>query len=137
MNRSDFIKLTKIRLQEAKTLLKAGRFEGAYYLCGYAIECALKACIAKQTRRYDFPDKDNVNRSYTHKLGVLVTLAGLGQELDTTLESDALFGANWALVERWSENSRYQFRSEQEARDLYAATAKPEHGVLKWISRHW
>ena len=50
MNRADFQKLAEIRLEEAATLLNAGKFDGAYYLSGYAVECGLKACIAKQTK---------------------------------------------------------------------------------------
>jgi len=38
-------------------LLRLGLFDGAYYLAGYAVECALKACIAKGTQRFEFPDK--------------------------------------------------------------------------------
>ena len=49
-------------------LLKAGHFSGAYYLAGYSVECALKACIAKQTARYDFPDKSKANDSFVHDL---------------------------------------------------------------------
>lgn len=55
MNRSDFQTLAETRLQEAKSLLDNGHYSGAYYLCGYAIEYALKACIAKQTKAEDFP----------------------------------------------------------------------------------
>jgi len=40
--------------------MQAGFFDGAYYLAGYAVECAIKACIAKGTRRYEFPDKRKV-----------------------------------------------------------------------------
>lgn len=47
MNRSDFQKLTELRLTEANALLGAKCYEGAYYLTGYAVECALKACIAQ------------------------------------------------------------------------------------------
>jgi len=137
MNRSDFIKLTKIRLQEARTLLKAERFKGAYYLCGYAVECALKARIAKQTRRYDFPDKDRANRSYVHDLVQLVRLGGIEPDLKDKMQVDSAFRANWNVVKDWSEDSRYEGRSEQEARDLYAATANSKHGVLRWIRRHW
>jgi len=68
MNRHDLRELALIRLREARVLLKNGNYEGAYYLCGYVVECGLKACIAKQTRRYDFPDKKTVDESYTHDL---------------------------------------------------------------------
>ena len=40
--------------------------DGCYYLAGHAVEAALKACIAKATRRYEFPDKDRANRVFTH-----------------------------------------------------------------------
>ena len=137
MNRSDFKRLTKIRLREARTLLRAGLFEGAYYLCGYAIEYVLKACIAKQTRRYDFPDKDRVNKSHVHDLVDLVRLGGVKLELDAETQLDSTFRANWNVVKDWSEKSRYGYPSEQEAHDLYTATANSKHGVLKWIKRHW
>jgi hypothetical protein len=46
-------KLTKVQLRQlsedrilgAECLLAAGRWSGAYYLSGYAVECGLKACI--------------------------------------------------------------------------------------------
>jgi hypothetical protein len=36
-------KLAKARLDDARALLAANRFDGATYLCGYAVELALKA----------------------------------------------------------------------------------------------
>ncbi len=53
MNRTDLQKLSNIRIREAKVLFAAGEHSGAYYLAGYAIECALKACFAKGVKRYD------------------------------------------------------------------------------------
>ncbi len=40
-------KLAEIRLKDAQALLGRKRWFGAYYLSGYAIECALKACLLK------------------------------------------------------------------------------------------
>jgi hypothetical protein len=34
MNRNDLRRLSRIRLKEARVLLEAGCFDGAYYLCG-------------------------------------------------------------------------------------------------------
>src|ERR1035438_10042229 len=67
MDRKDLQELSKVRLKESAALLKAGLFDGAYYLAGYAVECALKACIAKETRRFEFPDKKRVDSSYSHR----------------------------------------------------------------------
>jgi HEPN domain-containing protein len=49
VDRQDLQELSRVRLKEATALLKLGLFDGAYYLAGYAVECALKACIAKAT----------------------------------------------------------------------------------------
>jgi len=69
MNRNDFQRLAELRLKEARVLLAAELPDGAYYLSGYAVECALKACIAKRTREHDFPEKKLVIDSHTHDLG--------------------------------------------------------------------
>jgi len=51
VDRKDLQTLSTIRLKEATALLKAGLFDGSYYLAGYSVECALKACIAPGTQR--------------------------------------------------------------------------------------
>ncbi len=76
MNREDFRKLAETRLEDAKALLQAGRFDAAYYLAGYAVECALKACVCGQTREFDFPPKETRDY-YTHDLDKLLKTAGL------------------------------------------------------------
>lgn len=57
-----------MRLKKVEVLLNNRQYSGAYYLSGYVVECALKACIARQTRKFDFPDKKTVVGSYTHDL---------------------------------------------------------------------
>jgi hypothetical protein len=57
---------------EAKQLLFSGYFSGAYYLGCYAVECGLKACIAKQFKRNGLPDKVLVARVYTPHLEALL-----------------------------------------------------------------
>jgi len=94
MNRTDFQEITGIRLRESKALLAAGFPDGAYYLAGYAIECALKACIAKRTREHDFPEKKLVNDSHTHDLGKLIQLAELQVELDNAMQTNPAMKAS-------------------------------------------
>jgi hypothetical protein len=89
-NRKDFQMLAALRVRDAKVLLDSDCFEGAYYLLGYAIECALKACIAKQTKRYTFPEKDFAQKVWTHNLNELLKLAGL--EAERTREGTAILG---------------------------------------------
>ena len=88
MNRIDFQKIAETRLREAKALLDAGFQDGAYYLAGYSVECALKACIAKRTREHDFPEKKLAIDSHTHDLRDLLRLALLKNELEIVVQAD-------------------------------------------------
>jgi HEPN domain-containing protein len=87
MNRREFQNFATTRLREAKLLLSANAPDGAYYLAGYAVECALKACIAKSTQRHDFPDKVRANRSHTHNVRELINVAGLKDDLESGCET--------------------------------------------------
>jgi HEPN domain-containing protein len=53
MNRQDFRRLAEHRVQDAEVLLAGRRYAAAYYLCGYAMECALKTLNATQTKPYE------------------------------------------------------------------------------------
>jgi len=122
MNRGIFQQISEIRRRDAATLLKARQYSGAYYLIGYAVECALKACVAKQVRRYDFPDRKLAKEVFTHDLEKLMSLAGLAPELKKEMETNKPLELNWAVVKDWSESSRYEIRiTEAQARDLYSA----------------
>jgi HEPN domain-containing protein len=137
MNRSDFIKLTELRLHEAKVLLDAEKFDGAYYLCGYIVECALKACIANKTREYDFPDLKLVKDSHTHNLVTLMELSGLKSDFDKEIKRDTGFRDYWSVVKDWNEISRYECHENNSACALYQAVADEEKGVLQWIKQRW
>jgi HEPN domain len=80
-----------VRLEEANALLSLGFYDGAYYLAGYAVECALKACIAKGTLRYEFPDKKKVESSYSHNLRDLIKVAGLRKPVSSELPKTRTF----------------------------------------------
>lgn len=138
MNRSDLQTLADLRIREAKLLLDNGYWEGAYYLAGYAVECALKACIAKQTREYDFPTLKVVKDSYTHNLEKLVGPAGLRKEFDDELERNRQFAEYWGVVKDWDEEARYQPAiADKSAADLYTAITDNENGVLQWLKKRW
>ena len=40
--------IDRARIEDAEALLTAGRFDGATYLCGYAVEVALKALTQRR-----------------------------------------------------------------------------------------
>ena len=135
LNRAVLQKLAMMRLNDARALLRARRYAGAYYIAGYVVECGLKSCIARQTRRFEFPDRKRTIESYTHDLNILVNLAGI--DLRTRREKDEDFNKNWIVVSDWSEQSRYNTISRELARDLVRAIAEPHHGVLQWLQDHW
>ncbi len=139
MNRTDLHQLAVERLADAQVLLDNGRWSGAYYVCGYAVECALKACIARQTNLHDFPDKVVAQKSFTHNLLELLDLAGLKLQLqiDTTTVGNPNLGTNWQLVKDWNERARYQQRTEAQARTLFEAVTDSQDGVLQWIKGYW
>lgn len=137
MNRRDLQILSQTRLLEARALLRAELPDGAYYLAGYAVECALKACIAKGTQRYDFPDRRSVEASHTHNLKDLIRVA----DLETARLEEALinpvFKNYWDVVQQWTEHSRYRRNNLDMARTLVEAAGNGKHGVIVWIKRHW
>ncbi|MCH7885923.1 MAG: HEPN domain-containing protein [Planctomycetes bacterium] len=138
MNRTLLQRISNLRVREARSLLRAGHSPGAYYLVGYAIECALKACVARQIKQHDFPDKKLVNEAYTHDLEKLVRVAGLSPELDRARRANLDLDVNWAVVKDWSESSRYDVGiTPAQAEDILSACTSRKNGVLTWIKSKW
>jgi len=138
VNKSDLQTLTDTRVTDAKLLLDAGRFPAAYYLLGYAVECALKACIAKQIKEHDFPDKQLVLDSYTHNLEQLLRISGVKPQFDSRMKADKALEVNWTTVKDWTEAARYDNNvPEVRAQDLLNAIIDPTSGVLTWLKTVW
>lgn len=138
MNRTDLQTLCDLRAKEAQLLLDSRCFEGAYYLLGYAVECALKACIAKQVREHDFPDRKLVNDSYTHDLEKLLHVSGLQAEFRTEVAINPALEVNWTIARGWSEEARYSVRrAEEEVRNFFVAILGEQSGVFPWLKKYW
>lgn len=136
MTRQEFQQLATERIKDAEALLHADRFSCAYYVGGYAIECALKACIAGRTRQDDFPPRDAI-KYYTHDVGRLLEIAGLAAEHAEYARQNAAFRQNWGIVREWTEEARYQTFTQEQAASLLTAIADPQDGVLQWLKRNW
>ena len=101
LTRRDFQRLAELRVREAAALLRSRNPIGSYYLCGYAVECALKACLAKMSRRHEFPLKpDYVRRVYTHNLEELLKLAELEKQLENDMKGNTVLARNWGVERR-------------------------------------
>ncbi|NQS96990.1 MAG: HEPN domain-containing protein [candidate division Zixibacteria bacterium] len=137
MTRDDLIEMALLRLKDARVLLSEGNYSGAYYLAGYVIECGLKACIAKKTIQYEFPNLQTVRKSHTHNLETLVIVSGLKSKLLDRIKMNPVFGNNWAIVIDWTEESRYEQFTHKNAIDIISAIIDKEHGVLEWLKLFW
>jgi len=128
--------LAQLRIEDARLLLRSRRLLGAYYLAGYAVECALKACIAKQRKRFEFPPKrKSVEQMYSHDLESLLDLAGLKTQLLKETSVNEPFSANWNTVRDWTAASRYA-TSGKNGKEMYNAVTGTD-GVLPWIKLRW
>jgi HEPN domain-containing protein len=137
VNRTELQWLAKERIREAKLLLDAQHWSGAYYLAGYAVECALKACIAKRMQAEEFPDKSFADKCWTHHLAQLLGLTGLKDDFDAAVQADTDLEDNWDTVKGWTEASRYARKKKADAQDLYDAITDRKHGVFSWLKLRW
>ena len=98
--------IARARLEDSEALFDAHRYDGATYLCGYAIELALKARICKTLRWAGFPSTSsefsNLKSFRTHSLDVLLSLTGLEQRVKTK------FLVEWSAVAAWDPEARYK-----------------------------
>ncbi len=138
MNRSELQSLADHRVQDAEALLGSERWQAAYYLLGYAVECALKACAARRFGEHEVPDKKVVLDFYTHDLEKLLNVAELKSMKEDRAKVDSGFKVNWSIVNQWSEASRYNLViSKAEAQDMFSAVNDPASGVLSWLRTVW
>lgn len=138
MDRADLQRLALGRIADTRVLLAGKRWGAAYYLAGYAVECALKSCIVARLMRTDqFPEKRFSEQCWTHNLTQLLSLAGLKNQLNADSITDPDLLVNWETVRDWNEASRYAPATKVMAEELYDAITTRRHGVLPWIKTHW
>lgn len=136
MTRRDLQRVAQLRAVETAVLARNRKQMGAFYLGGLAIECALKACIAKRTRRYEFPrDRKYVEKVYSHDLSELLKLAGLKDQLDHDSKNNRNLAKYWGVVKDWKIETRYE-ASGLKGVDMDIAVNSTD-GVLQWIKLHW
>jgi HEPN domain-containing protein len=102
----DLKNTARARLNDAKTLLNNGRFGGAAYMCGYAVEIALKFRSATTLKWEDaFPDTAREFKEYqsfkTHNLETLLHLSGYEKQIKLK------FLTQWSGIAWWSPELRY------------------------------
>jgi hypothetical protein len=53
------------------------------------------------------------------------------------MAADQDLQANWAVACAWTEASRYESHTKDDAEALLKAVTDAAHGVLPWIRTHW
>ena len=87
LTRAELLKIAEARLKDAEVLFNSKRYDGAIYLCGYAVEVALKARICSTLRWNGYPMTSNEFKNFqsfkTHSLDVLLSLSGVESKIKT------------------------------------------------------
>jgi hypothetical protein len=106
ISRRVLITIARARIADAKALLAAKRYDGAVYLCGYAVELALKARICKTLNWAEFPSSrkefEGLQSFRVHDLDVLLKLSGLETKTKRSYMTD------WSIVAQWNPDARYK-----------------------------
>jgi len=102
-------KTARARLADANALLESRRYDAAVYICGYAVEIALKARACRTLHWPRFPEtagefrKDGLRSFQTHNLEVLLHLSGREQAVKLKAFAD------WSTVlGAWDPEARYK-----------------------------
>jgi HEPN domain-containing protein len=128
------------RLKDAEVLFAGGRWAFAYYVAGYAVECALKACPLKRMVIAGWvfdEDVKRVDECRTHEFDKLIRISGMLDDLKQETRRNAAFLDHWEIVTQWKVKNRYDEKAEGEARKLIAATTDEPNGVMTWIRNFW
>lgn len=99
-------KTAKAHLQDSEILFQNKRYNGSIYLCGYAVEIALKLRICKTLGWTEFPEKNkeftNLTSLKTHNLDILLQLSGK----EKAIKGGHL--ADWSVIAQWDPEARYK-----------------------------
>lgn len=90
----------QLRLRDAAFLLRGGRYQGAIYVAGYAIECHLKFAVCERKGFIHLPAVLEV-----HDWDALLIAGGLSSEIQAERRMSGIYSA---LAEAWGPSLRYR-----------------------------
>jgi len=106
ITRTELKKIARARIKDAEVLLSAKRYDGAAYICGYALELGLKARICRTLKWSGYPSTNKEFANYrsfkTHDLDVLLHLSGIEEKIKT------IFFGDWSNVANLNPEARYE-----------------------------
>ena len=105
LDKKDLKKLSKGRIQESELLFSHKKYDTSAYLCGYAVELALKYRICKCLKWDAFPETNSefgdLKPLKTHDYETLLRLTGKVDAIKTNLMVE------WSVVMKWNPENRY------------------------------
>lgn len=110
ITRADLAETAKAHLRDAKILRDNGSYNGAVYLCGYAVELALKSRICQTLDWPTFPPVKNDDNTkaegdfrglFTHDPNTLLWFSGMVRNIKPK------YLAEWSIVGEWKPDLRY------------------------------
>ena len=122
--RTDLVRRARAHLRDAEILASQQRNDGAVYLCGYAVEIALKARICRTLKWATFPAAAGTDRFKSfliHNLETLLLFSGVEDKIKPALATD------WSIVKDWNPEQRYSpvgTQTQSGAEDMIAATRR-------------
>lgn len=103
---ADFERTAQARLEDARVLHRSGRYDGAVYMCGYAVEIALKSRMCRTLGWEGFPETSGefseMRLIHTHDLGLLLQLSGMKPTIRQNHFSE------WSAISDWEPQVRYR-----------------------------
>jgi hypothetical protein len=106
LTRVQLRKIARARIQDARVLGRSRRYDGAVYVCGYAVELTLKARICLVLKWPGFPETskefEGLQSFRIHNLDRLLHLTGVETKIKTQ------YMADWSTVATWDPEVRYK-----------------------------
>ena len=133
----DFKKLHERYISDAELLYRYERYDSAYYLAGYSVECLLKAIICKNIQPNEFPPKNPSNTHYIHNIEQLIKTAKLDKEFEFDRGKSDELKNSYLLLKDWDPaDLRYNTgpTSQKKAKDFLDAV-KDEKGFVSWLNK--
>jgi hypothetical protein len=148
--RAEFQRLSQLRQTEANELMALNYADGAFYLAGYAVECALKSAVCKTLGIDDFYEpfsakshgakvKDDVLQKFkTHDFATLLVLSGLFYQFEADVQIDPALQNVQRIFDKqkWSEQYRYEAKNMKTKAEVQSYLTAVNY-FLQWISRFW
>lgn len=126
---TDLSRTAREYLRAAKLLRTRRSYDAAVYLCGYAVEIALKARICRTLRwTTGFPEtaaefrlKGNLK---THDLETLLDYTGFQDRIRSANPNG--FFLDWSVVSKWNPEQRYNPRGTKTVSDADSMIASTQ-----------